>query len=62
VSMRLTQDSTARTWTSPSGTRFNGGTDYVVSTGSGAVDWITYTTLDGGTTWDLFIGGQAMAT
>ena len=49
--LELTQDSTARTVTWAAKFEFPGGTDHVMSTGSGDVDAIHGYTLDGGTTW-----------
>jgi hypothetical protein len=49
--VRITQDSTPRTVAWPASFRWAGGTDGVVSTGSGAVDLLAITTHDNGTTW-----------
>lgn len=49
--LELTQDSTARTVTWAAAFEFPGGTDHVMSTGSGDVDAIHGYSIDGGTTW-----------
>jgi hypothetical protein len=49
--IRFTQDSTPRTVAWPASFLWAGGTDGVVSTGSGAVDVLAITTFDNGTTW-----------
>jgi len=50
--LTLIQDSTPRAVTWASKFLFPGGTDHVVSTGSGAVDVLHCWTIDGGTTWN----------
>lgn len=49
--IRITQDATPRTVAWPASFRWAGGTDGVVSTGSGAIDVLGITTFDNGTTW-----------
>lgn len=49
--IRFTQDSTPRTVAWPASFRWAGGTDGVISTGSGAIDVLAITTFDNGTTW-----------
>lgn len=49
--VRFTQDSTPRTVAWPASFRWAGGTDGVISTGSGAIDVLAITTFDNGTTW-----------
>ena len=49
--VELTQDSTPRTVTWAAKFLFPGGTDHVMSTGSGDVDAISGYSRDGGTTW-----------
>jgi hypothetical protein len=51
---------TARTVTWPSSFKWPGGTAFVVSTATGAVDFIVATTMDGGTTWQA-AGAKAHA-
>lgn len=48
---KVTQDSTARTITFPAAVKWPGGTAPTISTGSGDIDILTFTTWDGGTTW-----------
>lgn len=47
----FTQDSTPRTVAWPASFRWAGGTDGVISTGSGAVDALAITSVNQGTTW-----------
>ena len=49
--IQFTQDSTPRTVAWPASFRWAGGTDGVISTGSGAIDVLAITTFDNGTTW-----------
>lgn len=49
--IKFTQDSTPRTVAWPASFRWAGGTDGVISTGSGAIDVLAITTFDNGTTW-----------
>lgn len=51
IMIRITQDSTPRTVAWPASFRWVGGTDGIVSTGSGAIDVLAITTFDNGTTW-----------
>lgn len=48
------------TW--PTGTMWSGGTAPTLSTAAGAIDVITLTTFNGGTTWFGFLSGKGMAT
>lgn len=50
--IRITQDSTPRTFAWPASFRWAGGTVPAISTGSGAVDVLAITTFDNGSTWD----------
>ena len=52
---------TARLITWPSGTIWAGGATPTLSTTTGAVDIITLLTVNAGTTWYGFVGGQAFA-
>lgn len=49
--IRFTQDTTPRTVAWPASFRWAGGTDGVISTGSGSVDVLAITSFDQGTTW-----------
>lgn len=48
------------TW--PTGTMWSGGNTPTLSTAAGAIDVITLTTFNGGTTWFGFVAGTGMAT
>lgn len=50
--LRITQDSTPRTFAWPASFKWASGSAGVISTGSGAVDVLGITTFDNGTTWD----------
>jgi len=56
--LKLVQDSTARTFAWPASVNWAGGTAPTLSSASGAVDIYTLYTTDGGTNWYGFIGGQ----
>jgi len=56
--LKLVQDSTARTFAWPASVNWAGGTAPTLSSASGAVDIYTVYTTDGGTNWYGFIGGQ----
>lgn len=56
ILVRITQDATPRTMAWPSGVLWQGGTDGVLSTGSGAVDLLALTTFDAGATWLATLG------
>ena len=56
--LKLVQDSTARTFAWPASVNWAGGTAPTLSSTSGAVDIFTMYTTDGGTNWYGFIGGQ----
>ncbi len=58
--LKVTQDSTARTITWPSSVDWVGSTAPTLSTGSGEVDVFVFVTYDGGTTYYGFAAGQAM--
>ena len=58
--MKVTQDSTARTITWPSSVDWPNGNAPTLSTTSGAVDVFVFFTNDGGTTYYGFTAGQAM--
>ena len=59
-SLKITQDSTARTITWPSSVAWRLSTSPTLSTTSGAVDVFVFVTYDGGTTYYGFTAGQAM--
>ena len=59
--LKVTQDSTARTITWPASVDWAGGTAPTISTDSGAVDYFVFITTDGGTTYYGFTAGQALA-
>ena len=60
--LKVVQDSTARTITWPGTVDWAGGTAPTISTDSGAVDYFVFITTDGGTTYYGFTAGQALAT
>ena len=57
--LKVTQDSTARTITWPSSVDWADATAPTISTGSGDVDYFVFITTDGGTTYYGFTAGQA---
>jgi len=59
--LKVVQDSTARTITWPASVDWAGGTAPTISSGSGAVDYFVFITTDGGTTYYGFTAGQALA-
>ena len=59
--LKVIQDSSARTITWPNSVDWAGGTAPTLSTGSGAVDVFVFATYDGGTIYYGFTAGQAMA-
>jgi len=61
LTLRIIQDSTARTITWPSSVDWAGGVAPTLSTGSGEVDVFVFFTVDGGTTFYGFTAGQVMA-
>ncbi len=61
ITLKVTQDSTARTITWPSSVDWAGGTAPTLSTGSGDVDIFVFVTYDGGTTYYGFTAGQDMS-
>lgn len=58
--LKIAQDSTARTITWPSSVDWPAATAPTISTDSGAIDYFVFITHDGGTTWYGFTAGQAM--
>ena len=58
--LKVTQDSTARTITWPT-VEWPSATAPTLSTTSGAVDVFVFVTYDGGTSWYAFLAGDAMA-
>jgi len=58
LTLKIIQDSTARTFAWPASVNWAGGTAPTLSAASGAVDIYTLYTTDGGTNWYGFIGGQ----
>ena len=58
--LKVTQDSSARTITWPGSVDWAGGTAPTLSTGSGDVDVFVFMTVDGGTIYYGFIAGQDM--
>ena len=62
VTLKLAQDATgSRTFTFPASVKYSGGTAPTLSSAASEYDWLTFVTVDGGTTYDLFVGGQAFA-
>ena len=59
--LKVVQDSTARTITWPSSVNWADGTAPTISAGSGEVDVFVFFTHDGGTNWYGFTAGQALA-
>ena len=59
--LKVIQDSTARTITWPASVDWAGGTAPTLTTTSGGVDVFVFYTIDGGTTYYGFTAGQAMA-
>lgn len=59
--LKLVQDSTARTVTWPASVDWAGGTAPTISTGSGEVDVFAFFTHDGGTNWYGFTAGQVLS-
>ncbi|MAL08049.1 MAG: hypothetical protein CMF74_00090, partial [Maricaulis sp.] len=59
-SLKVTQDSTARTITWPSSVDWAAATAPTLTTTSGGVDVFVFVTYDGGTTYYGFTAGQAM--
>ena len=58
--LKVVQDSTARTITWPASVDWAGGEAPTISDGSGDVDYFVFITTDGGTTYYGFTAGQAM--
>lgn len=59
--LKIVQDSTARTITWPASVDWPGATAPTLSTGSGNVDVFVFFTHDGGTNWYGFTAGQEMS-
>ena len=59
--LKVVQDSTARTITWPASVDWAGGEAPTISAGSGEVDVFVFYTHDGGTTWYGFTAGAALA-
>jgi len=59
--LKIIQDSTARTITWPAAVDWASATATILSTGSGEVDVFVFYTHDGGTTWYGFTAGQVMS-
>lgn len=58
--LKIAQDTTARTITWPASVDWPAATAPTISTASGAIDYFVFITHDGGTTWYGFTAGQAM--
>jgi len=58
--LKITQDSTARTVTWPSGVKWAGNVEPDVSTDSGHIDIYVFITYDAGSNWYGFVAGQHM--
>jgi hypothetical protein len=62
ITLIITQDSTPRTLSYPASVVWDFGLGVpIISTGSGAIDILTFFTVNGGTTWFGFVAGQAFA-
>ena len=59
--LKVTQDSSARTITWPSSVDWAAATAPTITATSGGVDMFVFTTSDGGTTYYGFVAGQALA-
>jgi hypothetical protein len=60
MTLKVVQDSTARTVTWPAAVKWPIAASPTVSTGSGNVDIFAFLTHDGGTTWYGFVAGKDM--
>jgi hypothetical protein len=58
MTLRIIQDTTARTITWPASVKWPEGVAPTISSGSGAIDVITLFTTDGGSNWYGFVAGQ----
>lgn len=58
ITLKVTQDTTARTITWPASVKWAGTTAPTLSTGSGKIDVFVFFTHDAGTNWYGFTGGQ----
>lgn len=56
--LEVIQDSSARAITWPAAVKWAGGTAPTLSAGSGDIDFFSFRTRDGGTSWLGFVGGQ----
>jgi hypothetical protein len=61
LTLKIIQDTTARTVTWPASVDWAGGTAPTLTAASGGVDVFVFYTIDGGTTYYGFTAGQAMA-
>lgn len=59
--LKVTQDSTARTITWPTAVKWSGGTAPTLSSGSGDIDVFVFITYDGGTNYYGFTAGQDLS-
>jgi len=60
--LKVVQDSTARTISWPASVDWPAGTPPTISADSGGTDYFVFITTDGGTTYYGFVAGQALAT
>lgn len=58
LTIRIVQDSTARTISWPASTKWPDGVAPIISSASGAIDVVTLFTTDAGTNWYGFLAGQ----
>lgn len=56
--IRFTADGTPRTVSFGAAFRFPAGVAYTPTSTSGKVDWLSFESVDGGTTWDVLVMGQ----
>jgi hypothetical protein len=61
LTLKIVQDSTARTITWPASVKWSSNIEPDISTGSGQVDIFVLFTHDGGTNWYGFLAGQDMS-
>jgi hypothetical protein len=62
LTIMFVQDGTgSRTVTWPASVDWEAGVAPTLSTAAAARDWLTFVTVDGGTTWDGFFVGKGMA-
>jgi len=55
--LRLTTDGAVHAWTWPASVNWGSLGEPVLSTSGTQRDWISFVTLNGGTTWDAFVSG-----